>query len=576
MARVDGATLVELFSRRLAESGDSPALYLPPVDSPDAAWRPITWAALADRVFRTAAALKRLGVMPGDRVVQLSENRPQWIVADLAIQFAGGVHVPIHSTLAGPQVVEQVRDCGARLVLVSTASQAEKLGGDAALCNVIDIWSYDPIGDAVSDAIGGRTVRLLSESTGDVTGEVTDAEADDVRRAALSTVGPNDIATLIYTSGTTGEPKGVMLTQRNLTTNALSALAMFDFAADDLRVGLLPLSHIYARTCDLYCWIGCGYQFALARSRETAVADCVALRPTGINAVPYFYEKVLRASQELGRPLAEMFGGRVRLCNSGGAALPNHVAEAYFAAGLPLMQGYGLTETSPVITLSTPTAHKLGAVGRAIADVEIRIADDGEILTRGPHVMRGYWNRPAATTEVLKDGWFYTGDLGEIDADGYLRITGRKKEIIVLASGKNVAPVQLESLLTEDPLIDQAMVVGDGRSYLVALLVVNGDALARATAEEPTAENRAANGDAETVLADRIARRLACVSHHEQVRRFAVLERPFSIEDGELTPTLKLRRGIIEKKYEEMIATLYDSSKHREPCAKTAESTSNP
>ncbi|MEX2185684.1 MAG: AMP-dependent synthetase/ligase [Pirellulales bacterium] len=559
MARVDGETLLELFSRRLADSGDAPALYLPHGDG----WRPLTWSELGDRVFRTAAALKKLGVSPGERVVQLSENRPEWIVADLAIQFAGAVHVPIHSTLAGPQVVEQVRDCGARILLVSTAAQAEKLSCAAALCNAIEVRSYEPACDAIHD----RTIHLLSELVGDV----SDAEAADVHRHALSTIGPDDLATLIYTSGTTGEPRGVMLTQRNLTTNALASLAMFDFASDDLRVGLLPLSHIYARTCDLYCWIGCGYQFALARSRETSVADCLALRPTGINAVPYFYEKVLRASQELGRPLGELLGGRVRLCNSGGAALPNHVAEAFFAAGLPLMQGYGLTETSPVITLSTPTAHKLGAVGRTIADVEIRIADDGEILTRGPHVMRGYWNRPAATADVLKDGWFYTGDLGKIDADGYLTITGRKKEIIVLASGKNIAPVQLEALLTEDPLIDQAVVVGDGRSYLVALLVVNQNESAA-----PGEKNNATGGDLLTELADRVARRLAGVSHHEQVRRFAVLDSPFSIEGGELTPTLKLRRGVIEEKYADTIAAMYASASHRESHATTAASSTKP
>lgn len=557
MARVDGNTLVELFSRRLADSGEAAALYVPEGDG----WRALSWAELGERVFRAAVALQRLGVSPGDRVVQLSENRPEWIVADLAIQFAGGVHVPIHSTLAGPQVVEQIRDSGARLVLVSTAAQAEKLACDPALCDAIDVWSCD----AVCDAIPDRVVKRLTERTTQVTAD----EIAAVHRRAVATVAADDLATLIYTSGTTGEPKGVMLTQRNLTTNALATLALFDFTADDLRVGLLPLSHIYARTCDLYCWIACGYQFALARSRESALADCMTLRPTGINAVPYFYEKVLRASQELGRPLAEMYGGRVRLCNSGGAALPDHVAAAYFAAGLPLMQGYGLTETSPVITVSTPAANKLGAVGRPIADVAVRIADDGEVLTRGPHVMRGYWNRPAATAEVLQDGWFYTGDLGAIDADGYLRITGRKKEIIVLASGKNIAPVRLEALLAEDPLIDQAMVVGDGRSYLVALLVVNHEALSRAVEQRAAADrttaidvaaNHAKDGDAKAVLADCVAHRLACVSHHEQVRRFAVLERPFTIEEGELTPTLKLRRGVIEKTFAETIEALYNAS----------------
>lgn len=553
MTRVDGETLVQLFTRRLAESGDRPALFVPEERSAAVTWRPVTWSALGNQVFTLAGALRRLGVRPGDRVVQVAENRPEWIVADLAIQFARGVHVPIHATLAGPQVVEQIRDCGARVVLVSTAAQAEKLACDPALCDAIDVWSYEPVCDAIPD----RVVRLLS----DLTTGIDDAEAERVHREALSDVTPDDLATLIYTSGTTGEPKGVMLSQRNLATNALATLALLDLSADDLRVGLLPLSHIYARTCDLYCWIAGGYQFALARSRESALADCQALRPTGLNAVPYFYEKVLGAATSTGKPLAELFGGRVRLCNSGGAALPNHVAEAYGAAGLPLLQGYGLTETSPVMTLCTPEAWRLGSVGRAIADVEIRIADDGEIVTHGPNVMQGYWNRPLATAEVLKDNWFHTGDLGRIDEDGYLFITGRKKELIVLASGKNIAPVRLEALLTEDPLIDQAMVVGDGRSYLVALLAVDRTALAQALGASHS------EGDAQAILADCIARRLACVSHHEQVRRFAIVERPFSIESGELTPTLKLRRGEIARHYAAEIAALYAASSEKSACA---------
>lgn len=553
MARVAGDTLVELFSRRIADSGERPALFVPnPAQSAGtaaaSAWLPLTWSELADRVFRLAAALRTAGVRPGDRVVQLSENRPEWIVTDLAIQFAQAVHVPIHSTLAGPQVVEQIRDCDARRAIVSTAAQAEKLACDPALCDSLAIWSYEPICDAIPD----RTIGLLD----DLTAGVAPNELDQIHQSALHAVRPDDLATLIYTSGTTGEPKGVMLSQRNLTTNTLGTLAMIDLQPDELRVGLLPLSHIYARTCDLYCWIACGYQFAIARSRESALADCAALRPTGVNAVPYFYEKVLRAAQDMHRPLADLFGGRVRMCNSGGAALPNHLAESYFAAGIPLTQGYGLTETSPVITLCTSTKYKLGSAGRAIDDVEIRIADDGEILTRGPHVMQGYWNRPAATAEVLENGWFHTGDLGHIDDDGYLFITGRKKEIIVLASGKNIAPVQLESLLTEDPLIDQAMVIGDGRSYLVALLVPS--AAARVPAH--------ANGNLKPLLAECIAHRLACVSHHEQVRRFAVLDQPFSIESGELTPTLKLRRNIIAQNHAAEIANLYAPTNERQAC----------
>jgi long-chain acyl-CoA synthetase len=387
-----------------------------------------------------------------------------------------------------------------------------------------------------------------------------------LEQAALDNTTPDDLATILYTSGTTGEPKGVMLSQRNLVHNACATMSCFTVSPDDLRLTWLPLSHIFARTCDLYAWIAAGNQLALAESRETILANCAQLSPTLMNGVPYFFDKVMRRLVEKGAAdqpdsLKKLLGGRMRFINSGGAALPDHVATFFQSHGVLLVQGYGLTESSPVITVNTDTVHKLGTVGRAIPDVEVRIAGDGEILTRGPHVMLGYWNKPQATAEALRDGWLHTGDLGELDSEGFLKITGRKKELIVLASGKNIAPVYLESLLTQDPLVGQAVVLGDERNYLTALLVPNFDAL------KAELESRGftytfpgewlERAEVRALYAQHVAERLKDVSPSEQVRKFWLLERPFTLESGELTPTLKLRRGEICKHYAAEIEAMY-------------------
>ncbi len=377
---------------------------------------------------------------------------------------------------------------------------------------------------------------------------------------------PDDLATILYTSGTTGEPKGVMLSHRNLVSNAQATLAAFEHSPDDLRLSWLPLSHIFARTCDLYTWLASGSQLALAEGRDKVLANCRTLRPTMLNGVPYFYDKVRRYvidehKADMPGFLPELFGGRMRVCCSGGAALPNETAEFFRQRGVKLVQGYGLTESSPVITISTETANKLGTVGRPISGVEVAIADDGEILTRGPHVMLGYWNRPDDTADAIRDGWLLTGDLGELDADGYLRITGRKKELIVTSGGKNVAPVYLENLLVEDPLIAQAIIIGEGRNYLTALVVPNPEALGAAIEEHKIPVHSLAEAlvhpEMLALYQQQIDSRLRDVADYEKIERITLLSRGFSMDLGELTPTLKLRRAVIHKHFAEEIERLY-------------------
>ena len=303
----------------------------------------------------------------------------------------------------------------------------------------------------------------------------------------------------MYTSGTTGNPKGVMLTHGNLLSNSLAALEVMPYGPGDLVLNWLPFTHIYARTVDHYICMASGTPVALAESADTLVQNLDEVRPTHFASVPRFYEKVLASvstadAAETGRRLRQVFGPRIDWMSSGGAPLPPAIARAYHAAGLLVLQGYGLTETSPIISFNCKDNYKLDTVGRPLPGVEVRIAADGEVLTRGPNVMKGYWNDPAATAEAIRDGWLHTGDLGELDADGFLRITGRKKDLLVLSNGKKVAPACVEGLLLADPCIDQAVVCGEGRNYLCALLVPAWDNVRRALREEGVALDGRAGG----------------------------------------------------------------------------------
>lgn len=562
------ATLVSLFARRVELDADQIALHL----RTQGQWQALRWSQVADDAVRLAALLIELGVSQGDRVAQFSPNRYEWILADLAIQVAGAVHVPIHASLAAPQVAYQVADSGARLVLVAGAEEATTLAAycrdnRAELPAGVRFVLYDAL-SATADAVEPLDVSALGDLLAQADAREPGALGERGRRLlreARDAVQTTDLATILYTSGTTGEPKGVMLSQGNLASNALGTLDAFGHQADDLRLAWLPMSHIFARTCDVYTWLAGGGQLALAEKPESVTDNCRELHPTLINGVPYFFEKVRRFLVDQGladQPgiLPAVFGDRLRAACSGGAPLPEHVARFYNERGVFLGEGYGLTESSPVISATVPGGLRIGAAGRPIPGVEVKIAEDGEILTRGPHVMLGYWKQPAATAEVLCDGWLRTGDLGKLDDDGFLFITGRKKDLIVTSAGKNIAPAYLEALLKADLLIEQAVVIGDRQNYLVALIVPNRDALAAelpALGVTATVDEALRHPAVVERYAARIRERLSGVSRFEQIGRFALLDRPLSAEQGEVTLTMKLRREAIHRNFADVIDGLY-------------------
>jgi long-chain acyl-CoA synthetase len=519
-------TIPEIFAETVALRADEPALGF--IRDGELQWR--TWREVADEAARLAAEIWAAGIEPGDCVAHVSENRYEWVITDLALHLAGAVHVPIHVTLSGEQIAEQIAYCGARLAFVSTEELLAKFAG---LLN------------------GDLPIRLHTEWPTAATQRVAGMEGLSAKPPAA----PDDLATILYTSGTTGRPRGVMLSQHNLASNAAALVEAFGHDSDQTRLCILPLSHIYARTCDLYSWVCRGCRLVIGESRETLYRDCQLARPTALAAVPYLYQRIadrIRCgdAEAEAKNLRAFFGGRMEMLSSGGAPLPPSVERWYADHGMPVLAGYGLTESSPVIAVSTPERHRFASVGPVIRDVEVRIAEDGEILARGPNIMQGYWKNDAATAEMIHDGWLHTGDLGELDADGFLYIRGRKKELICLCTGKKVTPTRVEAMLSASPLIEQVAVFGEGMTGLVALIVPSS----------------CENTSAEAIAAE-IERCLASAAHEEHVRHFALLDRPFSIERGEMTAKLSLCRSVIDKNF----AAELDALRHHRPSGTTPE-----
>jgi long-chain acyl-CoA synthetase len=549
--------LVELHRCQAEQLGSSkPALRY----KKDGAWHSISWPDYRAEATACAAALIDAGIQPGDRVGILAENSVQWLIADIGIMAAGGVNVPPHAPLTARQVHFQLDDAGVRWVFVSTQDQLDKIIRiRSELPKLKGIVAFD------SKATGGDVIswdRFLQRGR-----ELLPRLAAEITRRERELV-PDDLATIIYTSGTTGNPKGVMLSHGNLVSNTLATHEAFPRQPDSVLLTWLPFSHIYARTVDHYGTIVGGVTACLAESPETVVQNLAEIHPTHMSSVPRFYEKVLTAVSPLGpeqskKALRGIFGPRVDFLSSGGAPLSRPVADAYQAAGLLVLQGYGLTESSPVITFNRKDSYKLGTVGQPIPGVEVKIAPDGEVLTRGPHVMKGYWNNAQATAESLQNGWLHTGDLGSIDSDGFLSITGRKKELLVLSNGKKVVPTFIEGLLVADDCIDQAVVCGEARPFLTALVVPNWDNLKKAlgaggvSLDGKSPEELAGASSVREFLQQQMRSALADVSNYEQVKKFLVLPRPLTVAAEELTVSLKVRRNVVLGRYAGQLETLY-------------------
>jgi long-chain acyl-CoA synthetase len=562
-------------------------------------WTPLGYRELAEQVQDFSLGLLELGVRRGDRVAILSENRPEWAITDYACLAARAADVPIYPTLPARQAEYILRDSGAVAVVVSTAQLEKVRSVRTRLPGLAHVIGLDP------ETAGPG---VLSFGAVLARGRAARDRHPEWHDLALNAA-PDDLATLIYTSGTTGDPKGVMLSHGNIASNVTTCVDLFSFTAEDECLSFLPLSHIFERMFGHYCMFHAGVVINYAESIDAVPANMVEIRPHLMASVPRLYEKIyarvldsVRSSSPLrqrifawGRRVGERWaelaiekrpvpaalqaqklladrlvfaklrkrtGGRIRFFISGGAPLSPDIARFFYAAGLPVLQGYGLTETSPVMAVNTFQHHRLGTVGKAIPDVRIRIAPDGEIVTRGPNVMCGYFNKPEATAEAIdEEGWFHTGDIGMLDADGYLSITDRKKDLIVTAGGKNIAPQPIENLTKSSKFVATAVMIGDRRPFPVMLVVPN------ATQVKGWANHKGLpDGDLEHLLSlpevrQKIEREvrmtLRDLAQYEMPKKLLLLARDFTLESGELTPTLKVRRRIVEERHRAAIEALY-------------------
>jgi len=553
-----------------------------------------------DLVDSASQGLLALGLAKGDRVALLSENRYEWVLADLAILSAGQINVPIYATLPAKQIEYMLKDSEARAVFVSTPEQLAKIESiRQGLPNLSHIIVFET--DAANDS--NITLEQLAQRG-------ADSPQTEPYKERIATIGKYDWASIIYTSGTTGDPKGVILNHWNFVSNVLGALDLFELGPNDRCLSFLPLSHVLERTGGYYAMMYAGATIAFAENVDTVPQNLLEVAPTVMVSVPRLYEKMYArildtvtagssikkglffwaigvgkryvnemlekrlkgstkfqyhiASRLVFAKLKARTGGKLRFFISGGAPLAREIAEFFYAAGLPVMEGYGLTETAPVLTLNSFENFRFGTVGKAVQGVTIRIAEDGEILAKGPNIMLGYYKKPDLTNEVLDGEWFHTGDIGHIDNDGFLTITDRKKDLIVTAGGKNIAPQPIENLLKTNKYIAEAVVIGNKRKFIAAIIVPNMDNV-RTFA---TAAGLSDQSDAELVKDPKVVQKFNSeidqLSEHlasfERIKKFVLLQKDFTIEGNELTPTLKVKRAIIEAKMKDEIDALYSAS----------------
>jgi long-chain acyl-CoA synthetase len=584
--------LVQMLFDRAAAFGDKPALWGKQNDN----WGSLSYAELGRQVSRLARGLRSLGVEPGDRLALAAENRPDWVVADYAIMAIGAITVPAYTTNTVADNLHIFTNAGIKGIIASTRSLAERAlaaGRDTPGCNFLIAIESPDIAQNVGLTVLGWNEALARGDT----------EPDDIA-AAASRLKRGDPACIIHTSGTGGLPKGVVLSHGAILSNCLGAhdLLVELGLEDEVFLSFLPLSHSYEHTCVGAFALSIGAQIYFAESTEALPRNMLEVKPTIMTAVPRLYEtmhqrilsglkreKPLKAklflktvelgskryegslsvldrlidpvlSQLVRSKVRERFGGRLKAFVSGGAPLSYEIGLFFTALGVRLLQGYGQTESAPVVACNRPNRVKLDTVGPPLTDVEVCIAEDGEILVRGELVMSGYWNDAPATEAAIRDGWLHTGDVGLIDADGYIKITDRKKDFIKTAGGDMVAPARIEGLLALQPEIAQAMVYGDRKPHLVALIVPHQetiDTAAKASGAKPVLADLAADKSLRASIDAAIARVNAQVQGHERIRRFIVAREPFSIANEQMTPTLKIKRHKIREAYGQELEALY-------------------
>lgn len=567
----------------------------------DGRWIPISSEEMLQRARHIAGGLYSLGIRHGDRVALLSESRPEWTLIDAGCMFATAIDVPIYPTLMPPQVRYILQDSEARVLVLVNEEKFLQIRDILAECPTVKhIVFFEPPAD--------EQAPCTSLAELEKRGRTLEEQQPELIRSLARQIKPDDLATLIYTSGTTGQPKGVMLTHENLVSNLVDSSGHFSFGVNDMALSVLPLSHIFERQA-MYMYLYRGMSVFYAESLDTIGPNLREVHPTILVGVPRIFEKIYarireraaekgRASVLLlnwavsvaknyarltiaGRSVslwlrlqhklasAVMFskwktalGGRMRLLVSGGAALPEEMTLIYTGAGIPIIQGYGLTETSPVITASSIELNRPGAVGKPIRNVEVRIAQDGEIETRGPNVMRGYYKQPEETRAVFTDdGWFKTGDIGAIDEDGFLHITDRKKELFKTSGGKYIAPQPIEQMIKGSRFVNQVVLIGNGRKFPAALVVPDWE---RVESYAQLKGIKARNHDElckHPRIIDLFERQIAGLTtelaQYERVKKVALLENELTIESGELTPTLKVKRRVVDEKYHDVIDALY-------------------
>lgn len=551
-----------------------------------------------ERVYNAALGLQALGLAKQDRVALLSENRIEWPIADLAILSAGCINVPVYPTLPAKQVEYILADSEARAVFVSDDEQLAKIQESRPrLPTLLHVISFDP--NCEADGVLSMDALLARGNM------IPDKPS---YKELISTIGKFDWASIIYTSGTTGEPKGSILTHWNFLANVTGCLSVLKLGPSDSCLSWLPLSHVFERTAGYYVMLAAGATIAYAESIEKLVENMQDVSPTVMCSVPRFYEKTYArvldtveqgsgvkrslfnwaiktghayVSEKLAgrvgfltkrkkgvadklvfRKLKVRTGGRIRFFVSGGAPLSPDINRFFHAAGIPILEGYGLTETAPVLACNTFEDLRFGTVGKPLPNVEIKIAEDGEILARGENVMQGYYKKPDETNEAIADGWFHTGDVGYLDDDGFLVITDRKKDVLVTAGGKNVAPQAIENRLKSSKFIDEAIIIGNQRRFITAVIVPNFENLEQYAAGKQLSHA----SHVELVGLPQVYEFYAAeidglceeFATFERVKKFLLLDRPLSVETGELTPSLKVKRRIIESKYKDQIDSLYN------------------